>query len=1284
MSVRLVLAQLGASMLLLVGLGLGAAGSQAQRPELPGEGDRPLAGTGLRDGEPLPGAGYPWQRMTRSAPAGWAPTTLPEGIDLDVTFIHRDPTYKAYCVDYPGGIPILCAGTGDEPRWPAPGEVVTFTAHIVNKGTIASPGFGYGWTIDEVEVASGTLPGLAPAAEVTVTYTWAWAHTMDGERVVDDHIVGFAVDPDDLIDETYEINNSLVDRTNALAFRFAITPEMYDAYNTPWDPAFSYSAEDWLQRQVAAMNWALANSTYPTTPAGATERVRINELVITPIPPPWDRSEDGGWFVNADYRLISGGYDPVSDVDWSLVHELSHQVGLIDLYHYNVVHTSVLVLDQDGGAVNLGFAWPRPGLMGGGDIAPHTDRHLYSSHSAGGISSSKGYRRGYYGEYQFDIPQQNHLLVLDNQGDPAGDVEVSLYQRTGPPNWVGELDLDNTPEITGTTGLDGRVTLTNRPAGGGVTTRTGHTLHDNPFGVVDVVGRRNTFLLKLSQGDHEEFAWLDATAFNLAFWQGDTLSHTFVISAHVPPPGAPTAPLAAPTQVQGEQATVCWDPSPSPDVIGYYVYRAGPPYERASDLLTELCYTEGSDGMRVYAVTAVDGASRESGFSNFVWAPRLIHPNAVGVTSDGLRTILDPQNGYALLRQQSDGRYLQDFGSPHYHLEYSRFLAIDAQDRLVFNHPGDEYSSRHSIRVADYAANPLFEFGERGSGDGQFEIPAGVAIVGHPPGIEGPYPVDEYTLLLLHLDGSYEGAQGEPGAPSGTTFVPGRYDQGVLVDNGDTLVYSTTGNLERTQGAIEFWLQPNWDGDDGEDHTLFEVGDGWFNRMRIMKDGANNLRFLVWDSGAEYDAAYHVAHWLAGEWHHVAVTWEGTDIALYTEGQLRDNNPAAHPPDTLAPTISVGSSHWGDQQAHAVIEEFRISDVPRVGSGSGFPYRILVADSGNHRIQAFDDLGDFVTAYGSLGSGPGQFNNPQGLAASKDGRVVVADSNNHRLQVLGFDGTDFDFQQIITAGLQAPVGVALYGADRILVADTGNNRVVVLDGDGSLVTEYTEPNDGYTGLFNQPRGVLGEASGDIVVADTGNQRVVSILGALPTPEYAAVLPLLLKNWVPSPPSCEELIENGGFEDDTAWLIGQTPRPARYTAERAHGGSRSVLLGLKPGEEDLLSYSSVQQTITLPAGAHWVTLNFWVALLSDLDEGDRQECLLLDAEGNWLEVVMRGNADAADWTSVSYDLSAYAGQTVTLYFNAFNDGDAAGVTGFYLDDVSVEACSLNGAITEATR
>jgi PKD repeat protein len=1351
---------LASLMLVLALLTLSGPDIAAQRPEEHGPLDRPPSpatrvDTGLQEGKPLPGTRYPEPRVQRAPPT---PSSLPpEGVDLDVTFINRQPMYKAYCVQYPGGIPTLCPGTESEQRWPAPGQVVTFTAHIVNKGTLASPAFTYRWTIDGSEVLSDSHPSLAPGEESTVTYPWTWAHTMDGERVVDDHTIGFAVDPGDLVAETYESNNSIEDRTNALGFRIAITPEMYEAYNTPWYPAsFSYSAEDWLQRQIAAMNASLADSTYPATPGGATERVRINEIVVTSTAPPWDRTSDGGWFVDADYRQVSGGYDPASDVDWNLVHELSHQVGLIDLYMSGIYRTVVQVLDRDGGPANMDFSWPRPGLMGGGDIAPHTDHHLYSSHSAAGISSTKGYRRGYYGEYQFDIPAQNELFVMDNQGHPAAGVQVALYQRTGPPVWPGDLTIDNTPEISGTTGPDGRLLLTNRPVGAGVTTQTGHTLHDNPFGVIDVVGRQNIFLVKLAKGDHQEFAWTHITAFNLAYWMGDTVNHVLTFPSHVPPDDAPAAPAEASVRVTGDQATLCWEASPTPGVTGYYVYRAAAPvydYEQVSGLVTGLCYSEAYAGTRIYAVTAVDGALRESGFSNFAWAPRLLNPWAVGATADGLRTVLDPQNGYALLRQWPDGRYMQNIGSPHYHLEASRYLAIDSQDRLVLSHPGDWYTDRHSVRVADRDANPILEFGQRGSGPGEFETPAGVAVVGQGASIEGPYPDDAHTLLLLHFDGTYAGTQGEPGTASGTSFAAGRYSQGVAIDASDTLTYPAAGNVQRVEGAVEFWLRPNWAGSDNLSHTFFEVGEGWFNRIRITKDGANNLRLMVWDSAHEYGVATNVAHWQAGEWHHVAATWQDMQLTLYVDGLQRDHRSDAHPPDSLDPVLYVGSTSHGDQQADAVLDELRVSDVARLGMGGPVPYRILVADQGNHRLQAFDELGGFVCAYGAHGTGPGQFENPAGLAVTEDGLVIVADAGNNRLQILGFDGSAFAFPRVLDAGLLQPTGVAAYGDEWIVVADTGNDRVLVLDREGNPWAEYTEPNDGYTGPFSQPRDVLADCSGAIVVADQGKQRVVTVENGLPvwasfraTPttgtaplavsfadascgnyadrlwtfgdgttssldapthvytrtglytvsltvsgpggsdietkpahiqvrgEHQIYVPLVLKDWEPGPPPCSEQLQNGGFEDDSAWILGTTVRPARYTTERIHSGERAMLLGYKPGEGDDYSYSSIRQTVTLPADADSATLDFWYYPMSDGDEGDRQDCLLLSEGGSVLELLMRTNLDADAWVHRSYDLTTYAGQTIQVYFNALNDGDGQGVTGFYLDDVSLQACT----------
>jgi len=144
--------------------------------------------------------------------------------------------------------------------------------------------------------------------------------------------------------------------------------------------------------------------------------------------------------------------------------------------------------------------------------------------------------------------------------------------------------------------------------------------------------------------------------------------------------------------------------------------------------------------------------------------------------------------------------------------------------------------------------------------------------------IGGPYSADSNTLLLLHLDGSYDGDQGETGTATGTDFSAGRNDQGVLIDDADTLTYPTSRNLNRSQGAIEFWMRPNWDGDDGQSYVFFEVGQTWENRMRIMKDGANNLRFMVWDSVAEYGVSHDVADWLAGEWHHIGLRRHARDL----------------------------------------------------------------------------------------------------------------------------------------------------------------------------------------------------------------------------------------------------------------------------------------------------------------------------------------------------------------------------------------------------------------------
>jgi uncharacterized protein (TIGR03663 family) len=83
--------------------------------------------------------------------------------------------------------------------------------------------------------------------------------------------------------------------------------------------------------------------------------------------------------------------------------------------------------------------------------------------------------------------------------------------------------------------------------------------------------------------------------------------------------------------------------------------------------------------------------------------------------------------------------------------------------------------------------------------------------------------------------------------------------------------------------------------------------------------------------------------------------------------------------------------------------------------------RLLVSDTGNKRVQAFDANGNFIGQFGSAGSGDSQFNEPVGLAVDSAGNIYVADTWNQRIQV--FDSA-FNFVRAfpVAEWAQMPAG----------------------------------------------------------------------------------------------------------------------------------------------------------------------------------------------------------------------------------------------------------------------
>jgi hypothetical protein len=105
---------------------------------------------------------------------------------------------------------------------------------------------------------------------------------------------------------------------------------------------------------------------------------------------------------------------------------------------------------------------------------------------------------------------------------------------------------------------------------------------------------------------------------------------------------------------------------------------------------------------------------------------------------------------------------------------------------------------------------------------------------------------------------------------------------------------------------------------------------------------------------------------------------------------------------------------------------------------------VYVADWDNNRIQKFDSNGTYLTQWGTYGTSNGQFAYPEGVAVDSTGNVYVADWGNNRIQKFDSNGTYLTQWGISGTGngqFYLPTGVAVDSSGNVYVTDWGNNRV---------------------------------------------------------------------------------------------------------------------------------------------------------------------------------------------------------------------------------------------------
>jgi hypothetical protein len=224
------------------------------------------------------------------------------------------------------------------------------------------------------------------------------------------------------------------------------------------------------------------------------------------------------------------------------------------------------------------------------------------------------------------------------------------------------------------------------------------------------------------------------------------------------------------------------------------------------------------------------------------------------------------------------------------------------------------------------------------------------------------------------------------------------------------------------------------------------------------------------------------------------IQWEarGNNVLIDTidlSFTLNDSTYSAIPGATglsngtlYTPELTFGGTAFADEDG----KFFNPTGVAVDGSGN-----VYVVDQGTYRVQKFDNAGNYITKWGSFGSGNGQFSALYGIAVDGSGNVYVADAINHRIQKFTDTGTYLTQWGTNGSGngqFNVPYGVGLDGSGNVYVADYGNNRIQKFSNTGTYLTQWGTNGSG-DGQFTGPYSVTADVAGDVYVADTGNNRI---------------------------------------------------------------------------------------------------------------------------------------------------------------------------------------------------
>lgn len=536
--------------------------------------------------------------------------------DLSVTFIEMNPklaglhgrvNYDKYGRPSLGGgskIPDLGERAFMEPEEAAknlklqytPGEEITLTAHVKNVGFADAAPFEVQWLIDDKEIKRDRhTRTLKEMQEAAFELKWKW---QEGFHHVTVKVI--TRQP-----EIAVINNEATDPLWGLGLVYIVHPGRINAWHQARTAYGTFCFEDFYRWHIDIMNTLFKASIFPSAPDGIRARVRLDRIIYAEDVEKAARervSADGiaydqGAWIWIDDQDRNKKWEPASkewrnQTEWSLPHELGHQLGLVDYYALDYAGHEYHVMPDNGEKITHFMTHPMTMMHWHGP-------HIWSELDAGYMNMTYNKPRGHFGDYYFAIPRENYLRVVDVNGQGVPGAKVEIFQRgvIVDPNGVTGEDqgvqyfpavedgdfghpISKEPVIVGTTDSAGMLRLPNRPVQE-VRTLNGFHRQPNPFGNLNVVGQRGLMLAKITKYDRPCYYFLEIYQFNIAWFRGQKERFEMVLKAPYRSESSPLPPRSVQvTRIDEHHVKVTWDAPEVPreqqyldKMIGFRVYR---------------------------------------------------------------------------------------------------------------------------------------------------------------------------------------------------------------------------------------------------------------------------------------------------------------------------------------------------------------------------------------------------------------------------------------------------------------------------------------------------------------------------------------------------------------------------------------------------------------------------------------------------------------------------------------------------------------------------------------